>query len=149
VLTASYAFYLNNYQPGRFEASTWDGAELVMPVYIAQPGNLGIPTFGEPAEIHADAADIRTSITGNNLDVGSVDEIVFNSATPITVNTISSTSKGRPEIFVRNAGAGAITFTHGSSTIKINSGANLVMTTGQAYTFRAINSGCTIWQQRG
>lgn len=144
-------FYVNNANyPGRMEACYDDGlCTSYSKPYIANGANVNRALVGNAAFISTDADDIRTTITGNDLNVGSSTNIVFASSSPIVINTITYTGAGRPRLFVRNAGTGPVTFTYGSSTIKTNSAANVVITTGQAYWVCSINSGSTLWQVAG
>lgn len=149
-VTAAYGFCIENWtNPGRFEACHDDGLALVLPTYVAAAGNLNKPLVGETAEVYIDAEDVRTSITANNLDVGSITNIVINSATPVTINTITYSGRGRPKISIRNLGAGSTTLTHNTANIRINSGADLIIGAHQCYVLKSVNSANTVWQQEG
>jgi len=151
VLTVACGYYINNWTyPGRFEACSDDGLGTVYSApYVAAAGNINRPLIGMSGLVMTDSEDIRSSITGNDLDVGTVTEIAINSATPVTINRISYSGKGRPKISIRNIGAGSVTLTHNTANIRCNSGASLVITTNQCYRFKSVNSANTVWQQEG
>ena len=151
VLTVACGYYISNWtHPGRFEACADDGlATVYSGPFIAATGNINRPLIGMPGTFMTNSEDVRTSITGNNLDVGYVTEIAFNSASPITINTMSCAGSGRPTISIRNLNAGAVTITHNTANIRCNSGADLVIATYQCYRFKAINSTNSVWQQEG
>jgi len=151
VLTVACGYYISNWTyPGRFEACADDGlATVYSGPFIAATGNINRPLIGMPGTFMTNSEDVRTSITGNNLDVGYVTEIAFNSASPITINTMSCAGSGRPTISIRNLNAGAVTITHNTANIRCNSGADLVIATYQCYRFKAVNSTNSVWQQEG
>ncbi len=151
VLTVACGYYISNLtHPGRFEACADDGlATVYSGPFIAATGNINRPLIGMPGTFMTNSEDVRTSITGNNLDVGYVTEIAFNSASPITINTMSCAGSGRPTISIRNLNAGAVTITHNTANIRCNSGADLVIATYQCYRFKAVNSTNSVWQQEG
>lgn len=147
-ITPLCGFYINNVNyAGRLEACYDDGLCLsYTSPFIAKGENVNRASVGNAAFISTNADDLRTTVTANNLDIGVSTNIVFAASSALVINTISYTGPGRPRVLVRNAGTASVTFTYGSSTIKSNTLANVVMAPNQAYWICSINSTNTLWQ---
>jgi len=86
-----------------------------------------------------------STVTTNTLACGSDSMIALNMAAPETVNDITSTVGGIAVHIFRNAGSNAVTFTHNSSKLRNNSGANIVLATGQSVSYAYVSG--AVWQQ--
>lgn len=86
-----------------------------------------------------------TTFTSNTLACTIYNSLALNPAAPQTITDITTTLSGSVEIVVRNASANAVTFTHNTSKIRCNGGADVVL--NQYQSARFCNFGTAVWQQ--
>lgn len=117
------------------------GTENTNPLYsLDVMGPAGADFFTTRAE------QAVTSITGAALALTS-GHVGLNLAAPGTITTLTCAEAGEVHVNLRNDTANAVTFTHASTGIRLNTGADVVLGQYQSITLRRIGSTGSVWQQ--